>query len=91
MQASIPFTPVTIRGHPPAGRVFGTEIQYVASPPLSNELKDTIQQCLYEMPLNRPGLLTLKRRAVNNIAALVAAGARPEGWQNLNRLEPLVP
>ncbi|KAH6711773.1 kinase-like domain-containing protein [Leptodontidium sp. MPI-SDFR-AT-0119] len=91
LQASIPFTPVTIRGHPPAGRVFGTEIQYVASPPLSNELKDTIQQCLYEMPLNRPGLLTLKRRAVNNIAALVAAGARPEGWQNLNRLEPLVP
>ncbi|KAL2060034.1 hypothetical protein VTL71DRAFT_9856 [Oculimacula yallundae] len=86
---SIIFTPAALRGNPAVGRALGTEIQSV--PLISAELKDTIQQCLYEVPADRPTLLVLKRRCMTTIAALVAAGARPEGWQDLERLEPLTP
>ncbi|KAH6711766.1 hypothetical protein BKA61DRAFT_578196 [Leptodontidium sp. MPI-SDFR-AT-0119] len=87
VEAHIPFTPGPLSGTPALGRAFGTEIQGV--PNISATLKDAIQECLYEVPANRPTLLTLKRRIMASINALVTAGAEPEGWQDLEHLEPL--
>ncbi|KAG4436509.1 hypothetical protein IFR05_008015 [Cadophora sp. M221] len=87
VEAHTPFTPGLLFGNPPPGRAFGTEIQGV--PNISANLKDTIQECLYEIPANRPTILALKRRIMVSINALVAAGAMPEGWQDLEHLQPI--
>ncbi|KAL2060029.1 hypothetical protein VTL71DRAFT_9851 [Oculimacula yallundae] len=94
-QAHLPWFPPTIHTLPPQGRIFGVELPPL-SPPFSVLLKDTIQECLYEVPARRPTLLVLKRRARAAInAALIAAVGfpelGPEGWQDLNCVEPLMP
>ncbi|CZT04011.1 uncharacterized protein RCO7_05632 [Rhynchosporium graminicola] len=87
VQAHRPFTPGPLNGAPTLGRAFGTEIQAV--PFISALLKDTIQECLYENPDNRPDLQDLKNTIMAAITAMEAAGVQPEGWQDLERLEPL--
>ncbi|KAL2060035.1 hypothetical protein VTL71DRAFT_9857 [Oculimacula yallundae] len=89
VEAHRPFYPGPLRLLAPLGRVFGVDIQAV--PLISAMLKDTIQECLYEIPSNRPLLLDLKRLIMVQIDTLVQAGIQPEGWEDLERLEPLTP
>ncbi|KAH7389107.1 kinase-like domain-containing protein [Cadophora sp. MPI-SDFR-AT-0126] len=81
-----PFTPNPLHGNPATGRAFGTEIQATS---YSAMFRDTIQECLYEIPTQRPTLQVLKDRCKRSITALENAGVAPEGWQDLERLEPL--
>ncbi|KAH7319023.1 kinase-like domain-containing protein [Rhexocercosporidium sp. MPI-PUGE-AT-0058] len=82
-----PHVPYLIRGAPALGILFGTHLRAV--PNLSNELKDTIQECLYEEPVNRPTLITLKANITRQITNLVQLGEQPEGWHDLNTPEPM--
>ncbi|KAL2060028.1 hypothetical protein VTL71DRAFT_9850 [Oculimacula yallundae] len=82
-EAHLPYTPPhAIHGAAPPGRLYGTQLRN--QPGLSNVLKDTIHECLYEMPLDRATLLTLKTRIRTEINAMVLNPAiRPEGTQDL--------
>ncbi|PVH77352.1 hypothetical protein DL98DRAFT_638269 [Cadophora sp. DSE1049] len=82
-----PFTPGPLHGMFARGRAFGTEIQ--VAPGVSARFRDTIQECLYEIPTQRPTLQVLKDRCTTNIARFENAGVAPEGWQDLEHLEPL--
>jgi hypothetical protein len=56
----IPYFPGRdIPGWVPVGKTYGKKMKDV---PYSAELRKTIFECLYEMPLNRPELLTLRSR-----------------------------
>ncbi|PVH77362.1 hypothetical protein DL98DRAFT_656795 [Cadophora sp. DSE1049] len=93
-----PFQPAVLIGAtgpaPAKGILYGADLQILG---FSQNLKDAIHECLYEIPDHRPTLLQLKRRIKVAIDACLAADLaavpprRPEGWQNLARTEPLVP
>ncbi|KAH7389112.1 hypothetical protein BKA64DRAFT_747724 [Cadophora sp. MPI-SDFR-AT-0126] len=88
-EADLPFTPGhLIHGAAPLGRLHGTQLRN--QPGLSHFLKDTIHECLYEVPGHRPSLLTLKTRIRNQLDLMALdPNSRPEGLQDIERPEPL--
>lgn len=85
----LPFTPGHfIHGAAPLGRLYGTQLRN--QPGLSNLLKDTIHECLYEIPANRASLLTLKTRIRTQLNVMTLDPAfRPEGNQDIECPEPI--
>ncbi|KAH7319022.1 kinase-like domain-containing protein [Rhexocercosporidium sp. MPI-PUGE-AT-0058] len=88
-EAHLPFTPGhLIHGAAPLGRLYGTQLRN--QPGLSNLLKDTIHECLYEIPTNRASLLTLKTRIRTQLNVMTLDPTiRPEGAQDLECPEPI--
>ncbi|KAH7319024.1 kinase-like domain-containing protein [Rhexocercosporidium sp. MPI-PUGE-AT-0058] len=85
----IPFLPSTpLHGNAPRGLAFGTRLQGARE--YSTELRDTVQECLYEGPRKRPRLVELKGRVFNMIRGLVERqGPGGEEWEDLSMPEPL--
>lgn len=77
--------PYNINGAPALGITYGTKLRATQ---YSTLLRDTIQSCLYEEPMNRPTSRRLKQIITNAIATCIVNGATPEGWHNLNVPEP---
>ncbi|KAH9216262.1 hypothetical protein DL95DRAFT_122624 [Leptodontidium sp. 2 PMI_412] len=77
-----------IGGAPALGITYGTKLRITK---YSVTLKDAIHECLYEEPTHRPTLIALKARIAAAIAARLAAGDVPEGWQDLDMPEPRTP
>ncbi|PVH77354.1 hypothetical protein DL98DRAFT_272531 [Cadophora sp. DSE1049] len=77
--------PYPINGAPALGITYGTKIRATR---YSNLLRDTIQSCLYEEPVNRPTIRALKAIVTDAIATCIRNGSTPEGWHNLNVPEP---
>ncbi|PVH77363.1 kinase-like protein [Cadophora sp. DSE1049] len=82
-EAHLPFTPGhLIHGANPLGRLYGTQLRN--QPGLSANLKDTIHECLYELPGNRANLLTLKTRIRSALDSMALnPRSRPEGLQDI--------
>lgn len=85
----LPFLPnYPIRKLPAKGTVFGTLLR--SQDLYSDELKDLIQECLYEQPGHRPSLIELKTHVTRALKKLVGTLNTPsEPWGDLDRPEPM--
>ena len=82
-----PFVPgYDLNAAAPLGITYGV---HLSVRPYSSSLKDPIQACLYDDPIDRPTLTQLKERITNNIQACILAGAQPEPWVDYLPAEPL--
>jgi len=76
-----------IPGMTPAGKTYGKKLKDV---PYSAELRKTIFECLYEMPANRPSLLTLRGRIEEAFkkARLESPDFKGEPWDDFEQPGP---
>lgn len=82
-----PFVPAyNLDGNPPKGITYGAGLSVA---PCSKELKDLVQECLYENIEHRPNIQDLKQKARLGIKACIRAGAVPEPWEDFLPPEPL--
>jgi hypothetical protein len=84
-----PFVPqYDLNDQPPKGITYGVHLSHY---PYSNELCDLIQECLYEKPAHRPGLIELKERVRDLMETAILADPTPEPWVDFLPAEPLPP
>jgi hypothetical protein len=84
-----PFIPqFEINNAPAQGVTYGVDLHVY---PYSDSLLDLIQECLYERPAHRPGLIDLKQRVQAGMEAAILADPTPEPWVDFLPGEPLPP
>ncbi|PMD38033.1 kinase-like protein [Hyaloscypha variabilis F] len=83
----VPFLPdFSLNGDAPQGLTYGVNLQMYgvnSGPPYerySQDLIETIYECLYEQPAHRPTLIDLKTRILEGIEDCRLAGCKPEPW-----------
>jgi hypothetical protein len=77
-----------LRGRPALGITYGTDLptyqlQY------SKLLLDLVQECLYELPSNRPSISELKENVGFGSESALSANPDPEPWVDFLPAEPV--